>query len=309
MKKYLAVLFAISLLSACSGQNETPDEQPAEQTDEASTSESSSDEGGEEVDDADTDDSSTDLEALIRAAATGDHRSEKNIARNKYRHPVETLIFFGIEPDMTVVELWSGGGWYTEVLAPTLTDGTLVAANFAAKDDPEHYRTRLRKKLDERIKNEEVFSNVVHGTMQPGEKIEIGEPGSADMVLTFRNIHSFIGADVQQEVFAQSFKVLKPGGIFGVVQHRAPEGADPMESAEDGYVPEAYVIELAEEAGFELVEKSEINANPKDTADHPEGVWTLPPSLRLEDKDREKYEEIGESDRMTLKFVKPAEEK
>ncbi|MGM0556977.1 MAG: class I SAM-dependent methyltransferase [Myxococcota bacterium] len=308
MKKTLIALIAVSMLAACSTTSNTSDQETADQAaaEQQQTEEAPAE---DEAGDAPAETQEEDVAELIESAATGDHRSDENIARNEYRNPVETLMFFGIEPDMTVVELWSGGGWYTEVLAPTLVDGKLVAANFAAKEDPEHYRTRLRKKLEARIQNEDVFSNVVHGTLQPGQKVDVGEPGSADMVVTFRNIHSFIGADIQDEVFAESYKVLKPGGILGVVQHRAPEGADPMESAEKGYVPEAYVIEMAEEAGFELVEKSEINANPKDTKDYPEGVWTLPPSLRLEDKDREKYEAIGESDRMTLKFVKPAEGK
>jgi predicted methyltransferase len=312
MKRTLIALIVVSMLAACSTNSNTATDEAGEEaaTEQQQPEESAANEPQPAEDESASEaDADQDVAALIEAAAAGAHRSEANIARNTYRHPVETLTFFGIEPDMTVVELWSGGGWYTEVLAPTLVDGELIAANFADKEDPEHYRTRLREQLDARIQNEEVFSNVTHGTLQPGEKVDIGEPGSADMVVTFRNMHSFINAGIQKEVFAESYEVLKPGGIFGVVQHRAPEGADPMKSAKDGYVPEAYVIELAEEAGFELVEKSEINANPRDTKDYPEGVWTLPPTLRLEDEDRAKYEEIGESDRMTLKFVKPAQKK
>lgn len=260
--------------------------------------------------DGDAESEEQQVHEIIEKAATGEHRSDKNIARNKFRHPVETLTFFGIEPDMTVVELWPGMGWYTEVLAPTLKDGKLVAASFAPKpEEPEHYRNRIYKEYEARLQNEPAFANVQLGMLQPSEKVDIGEPGSADMVVTFRNFHSFVNAGIEDEILAESYKVLKPGGILGVVQHRAPEGADVEETAETGYIPEAYVIERAKAAGFELVEKSEINANPKDTKDHPEGVWTLPPSYRLGDKDRAKYEAIGESDRMTLKFRKPAEAK
>lgn len=311
MKKTLLIALALVLAACGGGDAQTQkDEQPTEEkvaeqaeqeSAEAETAETAetAEQGGEE-----------DVAALIEEASTGEHRSEKNIVRNEYRHPVETLTFFGIEPDMTVVELWPGGGWYTEVLAPTLTDGQLVAASFAPKpDEPEHYRNRIYKSYEEKLAGSDVYSNVELGMLQPGEKVAIGEPGSADMVVTFRNFHSFISSGIEDEILAESYKVLKPGGILGVVQHRAPEGADVTETVEKGYVPEAYVIEKAKEAGFELVEKSEVNANPKDTKDYAEGVWTLPPSYRLGDKDRAKYEAIGESDRMTLKFRKPVEEK
>lgn len=297
-----SVLMFAFLAGGCGGgeaaktQSETaPVEQPASQ---GSTEETDAEQA--EADQPET------VEEAIRQAAKGDHRSEKNIARNQYRHPVETLLFFGIEPDMTVVELWPGGGWYTEVLAPVLTDGQLIAASYAPKpDEPDHYRNRVYKKYDERLKSEDVFSNVRHGMLEPPDQIDLGEPGSADLVVTFRNTHNWIGDGLEEQVLAAAYEVLRPGGTLGVVQHRANEGADPKESAENGYVPESYVIEVAENAGFEFVEKSEVNANPKDTKDHPEGVWTLPPSYRLEDVDREKYEAIGESDRMTLKFRKP----
>lgn len=242
---------------------------------------------------------------VIKAAAENPARSDKNIARNKYRHPVETLSFFGIEPGMTVVEIWPGGGWYTEVLAPVLTDGELVAAHFAPKTDkPDHYTNRLYKSFNQRVENDPIFANVRSGMLQPGQKVDMGPAGSADMVVTFRNIHSFIGQDILDGVFEESYKVLKPGGIFGVVEHRAKEGTDVNNVVESGYVPTAFVVERAKAAGFELVEASEINANPKDTTEHPEGVWTLLPTLRLGETDQAKYKEIGESDRMTLKFRK-----
>ncbi|MFW6053291.1 MAG: class I SAM-dependent methyltransferase [Persicimonas sp.] len=306
MKKFVIVALALAL-TACSTEPQPkedtqPTEEPAETTEQAEAEEEEEEAPAEEAEAAS-------MRELLEQAAEGDHRSADNIARNEYRNPVDTLLFFGIERDMTVVELWPGGGWYTEVLAPALTEGTLIGANFAPKeDDPDHYRTKLHNAYKQRMADEEIFSNVEPITFQPPEQNELGEPGSADMVLTFRNTHSFISAGVEDQVMESAYEVLEPGGIFGVVQHRAEEGADVEETVEDGYVPEAYVIEKAEEAGFELVEKSDINANPADTKDHPEGVWTLPPSLRLGDEDREKYEEIGESDRMTLKFQKPAEE-
>ncbi|QDG49399.1 class I SAM-dependent methyltransferase [Persicimonas caeni] len=311
MKKMVIPALALALAACGGGDAQTQkDEQPTqEQMGQEAPQETTEAEQAEEGD-GEAKAGEQDVAKLIEEAATGEHRSEANIARNEYRHPVETLTFFGIEPDMTVVELWPGGGWYTEVLAPTLTDGELVAASFAPKpEEPEHYRNRIYKAYEEKLQGDEVYSNVELGMLQPGQKVDMGEPGSADMVVTFRNFHSFINSGIEDEVLAESYKVLEPGGILGVVQHRAPEGADAKESAKTGYVPEAYVIEKAKEAGFELVEKSEINANPKDTKDHPEGVWTLPPSYRLGDKDRAKYEAIGESDRMTLKFRKPAEEK
>lgn len=289
MIRSIGVMTVAVLLASCASKAPVPDAQPAH------TQPTVAAEAAPAVD----------MAARLEAAANGAHRSPENIARNAARHPVETLTFFGIEPTMTVVEVWPGGGWYTEVIGPALDGGQLVAANFAADPDPEHYRTKLRAKLDKRIAEEPVFANVRHGTLAPGGTIDIGAPGSADLAVSFRNMHSFINAGVAPEIFAAVFDVLKPGGVFGVVQHRADEGVDVAESAKKGYVPESYVIELATAAGFELVEKSEINANPNDTKDHPEGVWTLPPSYRLGDVDRAKYEAIGESDRMTLKFRKP----
>jgi predicted methyltransferase len=241
-------------------------------------------------------------EAIDRALA-GDHRSAENKARDPYRHPKETLLFFGLEPDMTVVELAPGGGWYTEVLAPVLKDeGQLVAAIPSTEGPGAKYANRFLERMAE---DPEVFGEVETVTLQLPEQDELGPPSSADMVLTFRSTHGWIQRGGAEAVYQAAYEVLKPGGIFGVVQHRAPEGADPKESAKDGYVPEAYVIELAESAGFELVDRSDVNANPADDHDHPEGVWTLPPTLRLGEKNKDEYLEIGESDRMTLKFQKP----
>jgi predicted methyltransferase len=239
----------------------------------------------------------------LAAAIAGPHRSEENRARDRYRHPLETLQLFGVEPTMTVVELSPGGGWYTEILAPYLRgQGRLVAAAPSAEGRRAEYRARFEAKLAE---HPELYSEVLVATFDPPAPIDLGADGSADVVLTFRNTHNWINDGGEREAYEAAFRVLRPGGIFGVVQHRANEGADAHETAEKGYVPEAYVIEVARSVGFELVERSEINANPNDTKDYAEGVWALPPALRLGEQDRERYLAIGESDRMTLKFRKP----
>jgi predicted methyltransferase len=224
------------------------------------------------------------------------HRSEKSRARDKYRHPVETLNFFGLRSDMNVVEIWPGAGWYTEVLAPLLKDrGKLAVTNTASG-----------KKYDEMLAAApDLYGKVEVRRVNPPDEIKFGPDGSADMVLTFRNVHGWMPKGYDGQVYAAAFAVLKSGGTFGLVEHRAKAGADPAALKDTGYVPEEYVIKKVEEAGFRLAAKSEVSANPKDTTDHPKGVWTLPPTLRLGDQDKEKYLAIGESDRMTLKFVKP----
>ncbi|MEE8633076.1 MAG: methyltransferase [Methyloceanibacter sp.] len=240
----------------------------------------------------------------LKEVIAGDHRSEKNKARDKYRNPFETLTFFGIRPDMTAVEIYPGRGWYTEILAPYLKDsGTLFAAEHPG--DPSY--AALQRSLDafdQKIQDAPELYGEVKRTKLTKEG-HIAPPGSADLVVTFRNVHSLMGSGTEQEAFAAMFKALKPGGVLGVVQHRGDPNVKQDPKAGLGYVNEDYVIELAEKAGFDLAEKAEINGNPKDTKDHPKNVWTLPPSLRLGDEDREKYLAIGESDRMTLKFVKP----
>jgi predicted methyltransferase len=240
----------------------------------------------------------------LRAALAGGHRSEKNRARDVHRHPFETLSFFGLRDDMTVVELWPGGGWYTEVLAPVLKEkGKLVVTSFDPNGDPNAYMTKRAKELKEMLaKDANVFGGVQVATIGPDNMV-FGPPGSADLVVTFRNLHNWMGDGSAPKILAGAFEVLKPGGVLGVVDHRGRPGLDPKA----GYVEEADVIRLVESAGFKLDKKSEINANPKDTKDHPNGVWSLPPSFRGGDKDREKFAAIGESDRMTLKFVKPAQ--
>lgn len=243
------------------------------------------------------------------AILAGSHRSDANKARDSYRHPRETLAFFGLHPSMTVIEITPGGGWYTEILAPYLRDaGKLVAAiwDTSAADASEYYKKSNQALADKFAANAAVFDRVqLHAfdTKAPS----FGDANSADAVVTFRNVHNWTMAGNDGDYFKAFFAVLKPGGVLGVVEHRANPGTTLEATKESGYLTEDYVIGLATAAGFVLEEKSEVNANPKDTKDHPEGVWTLPPSFALKDVDREKYAAIGESDRMTLRFRKPSE--
>ena len=243
----------------------------------------------------------------VAMGSQGDHRSEGNKARNQYRHPVETLEFFGIKDGMTVMEIWPGGGWYTEVLAPAMRDhGKLIIATW----DPEvegqpAYRYELPKKMTETFaSNPQVYDQVEVEYFSPPGSPSLGEADSIDAIVTFRNTHGWIGGGVAQDIFNEFARVLKPGGILGVVQHRANDGSDPTVTAKKGYVSEQVVKELAANAGFVFEAGSEVNANPRDSKDYAEGVWTLPPGLRLGDVDKDKYSAIGESDRMTLRFKK-----
>lgn len=234
------------------------------------------------------------------------HRSESRKARDPERHPAKTLAFFGIKPDMKVVELWPGGGWYSDILAPYLRDnGQLTVASFDP-DKPPAYRGNIEAGMRAHFaKFPTVFDRVKILPFAPPEAVDLGEPGSVDAVLTFRSQHNWLREYTLPQVYSAAFKALKPGGIMGVVQHRGQAGTSADESRKIGYTDEALVIAVAEKAGFILDGKSEINANPKDNKDHPEGVWTLPPSYRLGEQDRAKYQAIGESDRMTLRFRKP----
>jgi predicted methyltransferase len=243
----------------------------------------------------------------LRAAVEAATRTDTNRARDQYRHPYETLAFFGVKPSDTVVEIWPGGGWYTEILAPYLASGggKLILAS------PEWGRNGITKL---KAANATLYGplTVADFPVFDGKAAEI-PAGSADAVLTFRNVHNWrMGyrrddkADYSLAAFQQIYAMLKPGGVLGIEDHRLPESADAERERTSGYIKTSTVIRLAEQAGFKLAGQSEINANPKDTADWPEGVWTLPPSFALQDKDRAKYAAIGESDRMTLKFVKPA---
>lgn len=248
----------------------------------------------------------------LDAVIAGDHRSAEERARDVWRHPKETLIFFGLALETTVVEIWPGGGWYTNILAPfaARTEGTYIAAGLdpasseRARDAVAAFETRFRG-------DPALFGEVRMSIL--GEGHDIAPPGSADLVVTFRNVHNWLAAGTAEANFARFYAALKPGGVLGVVEHRASPDATAEAEIATGYVREASVKALAEAAGFEFDRASEVNANPKDTKDHPFGVWTLPPTRRssavrgVEDPafDRAKYDAIGESDRMTLKFRKP----
>jgi predicted methyltransferase len=245
--------------------------------------------------------------ALIDQAIAGGHRSIANRARDVHRHPRETLLFFGLRPELTVVEIWPGAGWYTEILAPVLRErGRYYAAHFHVDEKSPRYMGPSRRSYEKRLADHaEIYDRTTITAFSAPQQTAIAPKGTADLVLTFRNVHNWTAAKSDEASFRAFYDALKPGGVLGVVEHRAQEGTPLEQMIKTGYMTEAYVIALAGKAGFKLVARSEINANPKDTKDHPRGVWTLPPTFRLGAQDREKYLAIGESDRMTLKFVKP----
>ena len=242
----------------------------------------------------------------LDAVLGGSWRSAPNKARDIYRHPKATLQFFGLQPDQTVIEITPGAGWYSEILAPLLRDnGHYIAAVTDNSAEAKQNVATLRAKF---AADPAEYGKATIATFNPQTPV-LGPAASADMVLTFRNVHNWTMAGTAPAMFKAFFAVLKPGGVLGVVDHRAASGATLDSVKESGYLPTDYVIKLATEAGFKLDEQSEINANPKDTKDYPKGVWTLPPTLTLGDQDRAKYLAIGESDRMTLRFVKVAANK
>ena len=237
----------------------------------------------------------------LKAAIASTERSPANVARDPARHPYETLTFFGIKPTMTVVELAPGGGWYTEVLAPYLASGggTLYAVA------PGWGMSGIVKL---KAANPALYGSIRTADFPAFDAQATRVPaGSADVVLTFRNIHNlrFSGVDRTQAAFAEMFRMLKPGGTLGIVEHRLPEARDAAAEEKSGYMKVSSVVGFARKAGFEVAGMSEVNANPKDTADYADGVWTLPPSYARKDVDRAKYAAIGESDRMTIRFIKP----
>lgn len=244
--------------------------------------------------------------ARLESAVAAPHRSAEDRLRDVYRHPVETLAFFGFRPDMTVVEIAPGGGWYTEILAPALKGtGQYIAAFNNPNASPQ--AAKARADFASRFADRTVYGDVIVTNFGPGIAASMAAPNSVDLIVTFRSIHGMIGRNWAPEAFKAFYTALKPGGLLGIEQHRQKEDKPNLPGAmQGGYVKESQVIALAKAAGFELVGRSEINANPKDTADWPDGVWTLPPTLTLKDKDRDKYLAIGESDRMTLLFRKPA---
>lgn len=297
MKKLMLMAASAAMLAACS-QAAPPAEAPADGAAETAAPEAAP-------------------AASLADIVNSDLRSPEEKARDQWRHPMETLEFFGIEAGDKVVEIWPGGGWYTNILAPWLASGggTLVAAGFdiASVDDPER-RARMEERLAE---FQAAYADPRFGTIEysafSATSGPLTEAGTADAVLTFRNIHNWMAGGYTEKFFTDAYAALKPGGILGVVEHRLPSTAMQDPTASSGYVHEDFVKGLATAAGFEFVEASEINANPADTADHPFGVWTLPPNsatsgrdgVTIEGFDPEKYKAIGESDRMTLKFRKP----
>ncbi len=263
--------------------------------------------------------SAEDVQARIAAALTGDHREPGNAERDRFRNPAETLTFFGWQPEMTVLEIWPATGWYSEILAPiTRPEGIYYAAGFAMTADRtpqwrKDMQIAYRKKLQAHPR---VYDHVVVTELAIPERTTIAPPGTVDLVVSFRNVHNWVRGSYGEDMFPVIFRALKPGGILGLVQHRAAPGT-PREAVPDiGYMPVDYVLELAEAAGFVLEAESEINANPNDSRDHPAGVWSLPPGFRFcsrmeagaeRDACEERYHAIGESDRMTLRFRKPAD--
>ena len=241
------------------------------------------------------------LPTTIDDAVAGPYRTDSNRARDQYRHPVETLKFFGLKPEMTIVELNPGGGWYMEILAPLMaSNGHYIAAmpvgaKHSGDEDTVSFESR----------HPNLASKIEIVNFNPPTHNQIAPDGSVDMILTFRNIHNWMMSGNEKAVFKAAFSALKPGGVLGVVEHRAGPQTKNTAKGMAGYIPEKLVISMAKKAGFKLDQKSDINANPKDKKNYPEGVWTLPPTLRLGDQDRAKYLAIGESDRMTLRFVKP----
>lgn len=291
MKFHAALGLSLFALAACGSGNETAPVEKAEQAEPAAPN------AGE----------------ILDQVLAGDHRTDEERARDQHRNPKETLLFYGIEPDMHVVEISPGGGWYTQVIAPYLKTGG--GKLYAAGGSREGASERLTAYLD-RFENTYVNNPDVYGTVEMtvlGGDSAIAPEGTADAVLTFRNIHNWQGRGNLEEVFAAAYSALKPGGVFGVVEHRA-DGTDLPNDGSTGYAYTDDVVAAAQAVGFDFDSASEINANAADTKDHPFGVWTLPPVRRSSairgnedpDFDRAKYDAIGESDRMTLKFRKPA---
>ena len=277
-----ATLAAAALVAGCGAQAVAPSSSAAPATDAAT------------------------LAAIDRALA-GDHRSDANRARDAWRHPKETLGFFGLRRDMTVMEVWpGGGGWYTEVLAPVLRErGRYIAASWDPKSESKYVQDNMKAFAAKLAARPDLYDRVTIVALQDPNELRPVDPGTVDMVLTFRNLHNWMSREAADEMLAAMYASLKPGGILGMVEHRGAPGQPQDPLAKSGYVRTDYAIALAGKAGFELVGESEVNANPKDTKDHPNGVWSLPPTFRGGDADRDRFAAIGESDRFTLRFRKP----
>jgi len=257
------------------------------------------------------------IDELLDSAIAGDHRDPAFVARDKYRNPKETLKFFGLQPEMTVVEISPARGWYTEILAPVLRgSGILYEAGFSmtASQTPDWQKEMQIEFANKLSQKPDVYDHVVVTELSVPERVVIAPPGTVDMILTFRNVHNWMKGEYVQTMFEIFYRTLKSGGVLGIVEHRAAPKTSIEQMIKSGYVTEEFVMQLAKAIGFVYEESSEINANPKDTKGHPEGVWTLPPTLRhchkMDDGSSKgtcikKYTAIGESDRMTLRFRKP----
>lgn len=306
-----ATMAGLAAISACGSETATKTDSAPDTT--ASTT-SGSGTGGDGSASAQAHATKTPGEVLDYVLA-GDHRSDEERARDQFRHPKETLLFFGVKPNQRVAEMFPGGGWYTKVLAPYLAkgDGQYIAVQFNPGDNERRVEglNRYKDNFSDKTLYGDVAVELIdrEGSTMPAD--------SYDTVLTFRNVHNWMGGEIADDFFQEFYRVLKPGGVLGVVEHRGDPAVEQDPRARTGYVREDFTIEMALAAGFELEASSEINANPNDTRDHPFGVWTLPPVKRSsatrgevdEGFDRAKYDAIGESDRMTLKFRKPVEDK
>jgi predicted methyltransferase len=233
------------------------------------------------------------------------HRSQADRDRDRYRHPKETLLFFGIRPEMTVLEVWPEPGWYADVIAPLVRDRGKYYAAVIEPDPSSQYVTARLEGFHNRLAADPTLYGKTSVVTFPSAGTDVVPPGTVDLVVTFRNVHNWMAAGTASQAFATIFKALKPGGVLGVVEHRGNPALPQDPKAKSGYVNQDYAIQLIEAQGFRLVGTSEVNANPKDAKDYEQGVWTLPPTYRLGEQDRQKYAEIGESDRFTLKFEKP----
>ena len=250
--------------------------------------------------------SGSDVEQIIDEALVADHRTPTYVERDQFRHPKETLLFFGLDPEQSVVEVTPGFGWYAEILAPILRDsGQYYYTSYTLHDDINPFFVKVEKAFKEKMSlNQDIYSKLNWIHFDPDQP-EFAPNGPVDMVLTFRNVHNWAKAGTAESMFSGFARALKPGGILGLVEHRAKPGTSLDDQIRSGYMTVDYVVQMAEAAGFSLDASSEINANPKDTTDHPGGVWNLLPNLRnIADEDKEAISAIGESDRMTLRFVK-----
>lgn len=254
-----------------------------------------------------------DSQFVLQQLADAEQRSAEHKLRNTHRKPAETLTFFGVEPQMSVLEVWPGHGWYTEILAPFLKDeGKLTLAQFrhndgSLKEDRNIFWARVSERLMQRLAEQrDYFGEVANIELDP-PLFSPPQHEQFDMVLTFRNAHIWNESGHLYGTLQSIFQALKPGGVLGMVEHRSARLSDISSSAVEGYLDEAYIIQAAELAGFELIASSELNANPADTKNHPKGVYALPPTLAMGQFNKAKFMAIGESDRMTLKFIKPME--